>query len=73
MAELSISLERDGPCGRYVVRIGYRADADAIPHEHEMLHRRLLRELFPGLEIVDDRNAQVRVQREKPAIEPVVG
>jgi hypothetical protein len=73
MAELSISLERDPAQGRYVVRIGYRADADAIPFEHELLHRRLVTELFPGLEIVDDRNASVRVQREKPSIEPVVG
>lgn len=73
MAELSISLERDGPAGRFVVRVGYKADADAIPFEHELLHRRLVTQLLPGLEIVDDRNARVRVQREKPAIEPVVG
>jgi hypothetical protein len=73
MAELTISLNRDGPTGRLSIRIGYRADADAIPHEHEVLHRHLVMQLFPGLEIIDDPEAAIRVQREKPAQEPVVG
>jgi hypothetical protein len=73
MAELTISLSRDGPTGRLSIRVGYRGDADAIPFEHEVLHRRLVTQLFPGLEIIDDPDAAVRVQREKPAQEPVVG
>ena len=73
MAELTISLSRDGPTGRLTVRVGFRADADAIPHEHEIRHRCLVEQLFPGLEIIDDPEAAVRVQREKPAQEPVVG
>ena len=73
MAELTISLSRDGPGGRLTVRVGYRADADAIPHEHEIQHRRLVLQLFPDLEIIEDPDAAVRVQREKPAQEPVVG
>jgi hypothetical protein len=73
MAELTISLSRDGPSGRYTVRVGYRADADAIPLEHEIQHRQLVMQLFPGLEIIDDKDAVVRVQRERPAQEPVVG
>ena len=73
MAELTISLSRDGPDGRYTLRIGYRADADAIPFEHEILHRRLVTQLFPGLEITDDRDASIRVEREKLAQEPAVG
>jgi hypothetical protein len=73
MAELTISLNRDGPAGQLSIRIGYRGDADAIPHEHEIKHRRLVEKLFPGLEIIDDPEAGIRVQREKPALEPVVG
>jgi hypothetical protein len=73
MAELTISLSRDGPSGRYTVHVGYRADADAIPHEHEIQHRQLIMRLFPGLEIIDDKDAAVGVQWEKPAQEPVVG
>ena len=73
MAELTISLSRDGPSGRLSIRIGYRADDDAIPFEHEIHHRRLVMELFPGLEIIDDPNRTVRVEREKPAQEPMIG
>jgi len=73
MAELTISLSRDGPTGRLRVRIGYQADDDAIPHEHEIQHRRLVLQLFPGLEIIDDPDAAVRVERERLAQEPVVG
>jgi len=73
VAELTISLSRDGPSGRLQVRIGYRADDDAIPHEHEIQHRRLVMQLFPGLEIIDEPGAAVRVERERLAQEPVIG
>lgn len=73
MAELTITLSRDGPDGRLQVRVGYRADADATPFEHEILHRQLVTELFPNLDITDARDAAVRVERERPAQEPVVG
>jgi hypothetical protein len=73
MAELTISLSRDGPGGRLSIRIGYQADDDAIPFEHEIHHRQLVLELFPGLEIVDDPEVRIRVQREKPAQEPMIG
>lgn len=73
MAELTISLSRDGPNGQLRVRIGYRADDDAIPHEHEIQHRRLVLHVFPGLEIIDEPDAAVRVERERLAQEPVIG
>jgi hypothetical protein len=73
MAQLTITLTRDGPGGGYAVRVGYRADADTIPFEHEVLHRQLVLDLFPWLEITDARDAAVRVEREKPAQEPALG
>lgn len=73
MAELTIELSRDGPDGRMSIRIGYRADRDAIPFEHEVYHRQLVMDLFPGIEIIDDPEARIRVQRERPAQEPVIG
>ena len=57
MAELTIELSRAGLCGRFEIRIGYRADADAIPHEHEIHHRCLVQTLLPGVEIIDDPEA----------------
>jgi hypothetical protein len=73
MAELTISLSREGRTGRHSIRVEYSADEDAIPHEHEVQHRRLVTRLFPALAIIDDPDAAVRVQRERPAQEPVVG
>ena len=71
MAELTITVQRvaDG----LDVRVGFESDADALPHEHEADHRRLVNRLFPGLVVADDAEARVRVRRERPAADPVVG
>jgi hypothetical protein len=71
VAKLTITLTRTA--GRTEIRVGYECDEDAMPHEHEVQHRRLVSQLFPGLEFTEDRNAAVRVERERPAQEPVVG
>jgi len=72
VAEITISLRRIAD-GRHEVRVGYRSDDDAMPHEHEVLHRRVVATLFPGLVFTEDRDAGVFVERERPAQEPVVG
>ena len=72
MAEITITLRRLAT-GRHEVRIGYKSDDDAMPHEHEVLHRRLVAGLFPELVFTEDRDAAVRVERERPAQEPVAG
>ena len=71
MAKLTITLRRTA--GRTQIHIGYECDDDAMPHEHEVQHRRLVARLFPDLVFTDDRDAAVRVERERPAQEPVVG
>ena len=63
MAVLTITVARDAGSGLTTVRVGLGSDADALPHEHEATHRRLVAALLPGAE----------VQRERPAREPVVG
>ena len=72
MAEIIISLRRIA-AGRHVVRVDYVSDDDAMPHEHEVQHRRFVAELVPSLVFTEDRDAPVRVGRERPAQEPVVG
>jgi len=72
LAEITITLRRLA-AGRHEVRIDYRSDDDAMPHEHEVQHRCLITELFPELVFTEDRDAAVRVERERPAQEPVVG
>lgn len=63
MALLTITVGRDPDSGRTTVRVGLRSDADALPQEHEAEHRRLVAGLLPG----------AAVERERPAVEPVVG
>jgi hypothetical protein len=71
VAKLTITLTRDA--GRTDVYVDYQSDDDALPYEHEVEHRRRVAELFPGLVFTEDKNAAVRVERERPAQEPVVG
>lgn len=63
MALLTISVRRDPGTGRPDILIGLESDADALPHEHESLHGRLIAALLPGADVA----------RERPAKEPVVG
>jgi hypothetical protein len=73
MAELTITVRRLAGSGGLGIRVGLASDADALPHEHEAEHRRLVARLFPGLVAADDPEARVRVRRERPARDPVVG
>ena len=63
MALLTITVGRDPGSGRTTVRVGLRSDDDALPHEHEAQHRRLVAALLPG----------AAPERERPEVEPVVG
>jgi hypothetical protein len=63
MALLTITVGRDRASGQTTVRVGLQSDTDALPHEHEALHRRLVAGLLPG----------AAAERERPAVEPVVG
>lgn len=73
MAEVTITVRRLTGSDGFGVRIAYQSDEDALPHEHEDEHRRLVTRLFPGLALTDDPEARVRVRRERPARDPVVG
>jgi hypothetical protein len=73
MAELTITVRRLTGSASFGVRVAYQSDADTLPHEHEDEHRRLVARLFPGLRLTDDPEARVRVRRERPARDPVVG
>ena len=45
MAELTISLRRDPQSGKQDVVIQLSGDADALPHEHEQMHRSLVEKI----------------------------
>ncbi len=42
MAELTIELRRDSQTGKHDILIHLESDADALPHEHEQMHRELV-------------------------------
>ena len=64
MALMTITVCWDAESRRTTVWVGLRSDEDALPHEHEELHRRVVAGLFPSAG---------GVGRERPGREPVVG
>jgi hypothetical protein len=42
MAEMIIMLRRDPQTGKQTIAIKLESDADALPHEHEQMHRALV-------------------------------
>lgn len=46
MAELTITLRRDPETGKQDIVIKLDSDADALPHEHEQMHRALVEKLI---------------------------
>jgi hypothetical protein len=64
MAELTIRLRRDPHSGKQDIVITLRSDEDALPHEHEQMHREMVEKL-----IGKDNVGKVIVERE-PGKEP---
>jgi hypothetical protein len=73
MAEITIHLRTDPQTGARVIRVGLVSDEDALPQEHERLHRGVVARLFPGLDLGCAGGERVTVERERPAREPVPG
>src|SRR3954465_9839264 len=46
MAELTIRLRRDPETGKHDILIDMESDQDALPHEHEQMHREDLLKLI---------------------------
>jgi FtsH ternary system domain X3-analog len=46
MAELTIRLRRDPETGKHDIIIDLESDADALPHEHEQMHREAVEKLI---------------------------
>ena len=65
MAELTIRLEVDPKTGKKNVIIGYRADEDALPIEHEEDHRRLVDQLIEGGALKAGELGEIIIDREE--------
>ena len=48
MPEMTIKLSRDPETGKQNIIVKLRSDEDALPHEHERMHRTLVDKLIDG-------------------------
>ena len=65
MAEMTIRLIPDPMTGKKNIVIALRSDADALPHEHEQMHRALVEKLVNGGLLKAEEVGQIVVEREE--------
>jgi hypothetical protein len=65
MAEMTIRLRCDPETGKRDIIVALDSDADALPHEHEALHRRLVEKLMGSGLITADEAGKLVVEREE--------
>ncbi len=64
MAEMTIRLQRDPETGKKEITVSLRSDEDALPQEHEQLHRALVDKLIEGGIVKAGEIGKITVQRE---------
>jgi len=65
MAEMTIRLRCDHETGKRDIIIALESDADALPQEHEALHRRLVEKLIGSGLLTAEEAGKVIVEREE--------
>jgi len=70
MAEMTISLRRDPATGKKDIIVTLRSDVDALPQEHEQLHRRLVDQLIHGGLLQATEAGRLIVEREEKQEQP---
>ena len=65
MAEMTIQLKIDPVTGKKDIIIGMRSDDDALPHEHEQQHARLVEKLIEGGILKASELGKIIVEREE--------
>jgi hypothetical protein len=64
MAEMTIQLRIDPVTGKKDIIIALRSDDDALPHEHEQQHQRLVEKLIEGGVLQAAEVGKIIVERE---------
>jgi hypothetical protein len=72
MPEMTIRLLRDPDTGKQNIIVKLRSDEDALPHEHEQMHRALVDKLIEGglLKAGEEGNLIIERQEETAPAEP---
>jgi hypothetical protein len=63
MAQMTIMLRKDPNTGKQNIIVKLDSDPDALPHEHEQMHRRVVQELI-GRNIKLEDLGEIIVERE---------
>lgn len=70
MAEMTIRLQRDPATGKQNIIIKLRSDEDALPQEHEQMHRALVDRLINGGILKADEVGNLLIEREEETATP---
>ncbi|HTU23740.1 MAG TPA: hypothetical protein VMG10_37230 [Gemmataceae bacterium] len=70
MAEMTIRLRRDPETGKQNIIIKLRSDEDALPHEHEQMHRTLVDKLIEGGMLKAGEEGKLVIEREEETAAP---
>jgi hypothetical protein len=70
MPEMTIRLLRDPETGKQNIIIKLRSDEDALPHEHEQMHRALVDKLLNGGILKAGEEGKLIVEREEETAAP---
>ncbi len=75
MPEMTIRLLRDPQTGKQNIIVKLRSDEDALPHEHEQMHRALVDKLINGgiLKAGEEGSLIIEREEETGAAEPARG
>ena len=66
MAEIRIRLVFNLETGKKDIYVDFESDADALPFEHEEIHRDIVRQLVGQNVLTDDEAGEVVVNRVEP-------
>ncbi len=70
MPEMVIQLRRDPTTGKQNIVVKLRSDEDALPQEHEQMHRALVDKLIEGGILKADETGNLIVEREESEAVP---
>ena len=70
MPEMTIQLRRDPQTGKQHIFVKLRSDEDALPHEHEQLHRALVDKLLEGGILKAGEEGNLIIEREQETALP---
>jgi len=70
MPEMTIRLIPDPVTGKKNIIISLTGDQDALPHEHEQMHRALVEKALGGAKVKMEEIGQITVEREEAAKQP---